>query len=131
MPSFVVGAELLSRSARNWTPNSRSRTHRPSAVSHSPGVADGSEPTTATSSRWPFTLTLSTTNPFSSLKNVTRSIRPERLSTDPDAGFCNRGHHCSRKNLLQRRSRTALHTCENLGCDAFTLPWKLSLLIQV
>src|ERR1039457_866187 len=80
MPSLVVGAALLSNSARNWRPKSRSRTHRPSAVTHSPGLAAGNDPTTVTSSRWPLALTLSTAKPFSSLKKVTRSIRPDRLS---------------------------------------------------
>src|SRR5690242_1903439 len=81
MPSLVVGAVLLSMSARNWRPNSRSWIQRPSAVTHSPALTDGSEPTTATRSRRPLVFTLSTAQPFSSLKKVTRSISPERLST--------------------------------------------------
>src|ERR1019366_1309392 len=80
MPSLVVGAVLLSMSARNWRPNSRSWIQWPWAVSHSPGLTDGREPTTVTRSRCPFALTFRTPNPFSSLKKVTRSIRPERLS---------------------------------------------------
>ena len=35
------------------------------------------------------TLTLSTAKPFSSLKNVTRSIRPERLSAGAGGFVCN------------------------------------------
>ena len=89
MPSLVVGAVLLSSSARNCRPNSRSRTHRPSAVSHSPALTEGRDPTTVTSSRWPLALTLSTAKPFSSLKNVTRSIRPERLSGGAGECACN------------------------------------------
>ena len=89
MPSFVFGAALLSNSARNWRPKSRSRTHRPSAVTHSPALTAGSEPTTVTSSRCPLALTLSTAKPFSSLKNVTRSIRPDRLSGGAGGGGCN------------------------------------------
>jgi hypothetical protein len=60
MPSLVVGAVLVSISARNWRPNSRSCTHRPWAVSHSPALTDGSEPTTVTRSRCPLAFTLST-----------------------------------------------------------------------
>src|SRR5437879_7628999 len=100
MPSRVVGAEVLSRSALNCSPNSRSRTHLPSAVSHSPGLTVENEPTTVTSSRCPRALILTTPKPFSSLKNVMRSIKPVRLSTGVAAAAlvdgcgccCNRSH---------------------------------------
>src|SRR6267142_5939620 len=80
IPSRLVGAVLLRVSALNCSPNSRSRIQWPSAVSHSPALTDGNDPTTAMGSRWPLTFTLRTAKPFSSLKKVTRSIRPERLS---------------------------------------------------
>src|ERR1035437_1854770 len=44
-------------------------------------LTEAREPTTATRSRCPLAFTLSTAQPFSSLKKVTRSISPERLST--------------------------------------------------
>ena len=49
---------------------------------------DGGEPTTATRSRWPFTRTFSTAYPFSSLKKVTCSISPDKLSTAAGARVC-------------------------------------------
>jgi hypothetical protein len=67
-------------------PNSLSWTQRPSAVTHSPALTEVREPTTATKSRCPLAFTLSTAQPFSSLKKVTRSIRPERLSGGRDGG---------------------------------------------
>jgi hypothetical protein len=42
---------------------------------------------TVTKSRCPLALTLRTANPFSSLKKVTRSISPERLSANGVRGF--------------------------------------------
>ena len=75
MPSSEVGAALLS--------------HRPSAVTHSPALTAGNDPTTVTSSRCPLLLTLSTAKPFSSLKKVTRSIRPDRLSGGGGGCACN------------------------------------------
>ncbi len=101
IPSLVLGAVLLSAPARNWRPNSRSRTQCPSAVSHSPGFTEGSEPTTVTSSRCPLALTLRTAKPFSSLKKVTRSISPERLSGGLEEAACNRVEHDSRKGAWQ------------------------------
>ena len=89
MPSRDVGGALLSSSALNCRPNSRSCTHRPSAVSHSPALTAGTGPTTVTGSRLPRTWTLSTAKPFSSLKKVTRSTRPERLSGGDEGGVCN------------------------------------------
>ncbi|SPE62385.1 hypothetical protein SBV1_820018 [Verrucomicrobia bacterium] len=49
-------------------------------MSHSPALTEGREPTTATGSRWPLALTFRTAKPFSSLKKVTRSIKPDKLS---------------------------------------------------
>ena len=80
---------LLSMSARNWRPNSLSWTHCPSAVIHSPALTEAREPTMATRSRCPFAFTLSTAQPFSSLKKVTRSISPERLSAGRRVMFSN------------------------------------------
>ena len=88
IPSLVVGGLRFERSALNCRPCSLSRNQRPSAVSHSPALTEGSEPITVTRSRCPLTLTRSTANPVSSLKKVTRSIRPERLSSGVGEGFC-------------------------------------------
>ena len=63
--------------ALSCSPCSLSRTHVPSAVSHSPAQTVGEEPTTVTRSRWPGAFTRRTQKPESSLKNVTRSMRPE------------------------------------------------------
>jgi hypothetical protein len=103
MPSRVVGAVLVSSSARNCRPNSRSWTHRPWAVSHSPAFTEGSEPTTVTSSRCPLALTLRTANPFSSLKNTTRSINPDRSSGGAEAGVCNQMPLPAEKTLAMKR----------------------------
>src|ERR1035437_4849327 len=95
MPSLVLGAVLLSMSARNCRPNSLSWTQRPSAVTHSPALTEAREPTTATKSRCPLAFTLSTAQPFSSLKKVTRSISPERLSWGrADGGSVRNGSDC-------------------------------------
>src|SRR5580704_5830505 len=87
IPSLDVGAVLESDSAENCKPKSLFRTHRPWAVSHSPALTEGSVPTTVTNSRCPWVFTLRTENPLSSLKKVTRSISPERLSGNED-GRC-------------------------------------------
>src|SRR5258708_5065553 len=44
---------LLSISARNLRPNSRSWPQWPSAVTHSPALTEAREPTKVTRSRWP------------------------------------------------------------------------------
>ena len=51
--------------------------HQPSALSHSPAVTEGSDPTTVVSSRCPRAFTRRTQKPLSLLWNVTRSITPE------------------------------------------------------
>jgi WD40 repeat protein len=61
----------------NCRPCSLSLTHQPSALSHSPAVTEGSDPTTVVSSRCPRVFTRRTQKPLSSLWNVTRSISPE------------------------------------------------------
>src|SRR5579883_266160 len=81
IPSRVVGGVHFNSSARNCSPNCLSWLQRPSAVSHSPAFTEAREPTTVTNSRRARALTFSTAKPVSSLKNVTRSIRPDRLST--------------------------------------------------
>jgi hypothetical protein len=63
--------------ALNCRPCSLSLTHQPSALSHSPAVTEGSDPTTVVSSRCPRAFTRRTQKPLSSLWKVTRSIRPE------------------------------------------------------
>lgn len=50
----------------------------------SPGFTVETTPTTVTKSRWPLTLSFRTTNPFSSFRKVTRSIRPAIDSTLAD-----------------------------------------------
>src|ERR1019366_614771 len=77
----VVGGSVFICRALNWSPCSLSRTHQPSAVSHSPALTEGNDPRTVTSSRCPRTFTRSTANPLSSLKNVTRSTSPA-ISSD-------------------------------------------------
>jgi hypothetical protein len=62
--------------ALNWRPCSLSRTHNPFAVTHSPALTFGNEPSTVTSSRCQRTFTQSTTNPLSELKKVTHSLSP-------------------------------------------------------
>src|SRR5438477_6278948 len=63
--------------ALNCSPCSLSLTHQPSALSHSPAVTEGSDPTTVVSSCCPRAFTRSTQKPLSSLWKVTRSITPE------------------------------------------------------
>src|SRR5580704_2093782 len=75
-PSLVVGGTVFRIFALNWRPCSLSRTHPPSAVSHSPALTDGNEPRIVTGSRCPRTCTRSTAKPLSGLKNVTRSTSP-------------------------------------------------------
>ena len=53
---------------------------QPSALSHSPAVTEGSDPTTVVSSRCPRTFTRRTQKPLSSLWKVTRSMTPEICS---------------------------------------------------
>lgn len=50
--------------------------------------------TTVTRSRCPLAFTLSTAHPFSSLKKVTRSIKPDRLSGGRDGGSVRNGNDC-------------------------------------
>src|SRR5205823_9149383 len=82
IPSAVVGGTVFSVAALNCSPCSLSLTHQPSAVSHSPAVTDGREPTTVTSSGCPFTFTRRTQKPLSSLWKVTRSMSPEICSVE-------------------------------------------------
>src|ERR1017187_7770888 len=75
--SAVGGGTVFMVVALNCSPCSRSLTHQPSALSHSPAVTEGSDPTTVVSSRCPRAFTRRTQKPLSSLWKVTRSIRPE------------------------------------------------------
>ena len=77
IPSAVVGGTVFMVVALNCSPCSLSLTHQPSALSHSPAVTEGSDPTTVVSSRCPRAFTRRTQKPLSSLWKVTRSIRPE------------------------------------------------------
>src|ERR1700687_6413794 len=77
IPSAVVGGTVFMLVALNCSPCSLSLTHQPSALSHSPAVTEGSDPTTVVSSRCPRAFTRRTQKPFSSLWKVTRSITPE------------------------------------------------------
>ena len=80
MPSGVVGATVRSVVALSWRPYSLSRNQAPSAVIHSPGLTDGSVPTTVTTSRCLEAFTRRTQKPESSLKYVTRSMSPSTRS---------------------------------------------------
>jgi hypothetical protein len=77
IPSAVVGGTVFMVLALNCSPCSLSLTHQPSALSHSPAVTEGSDPTTVVSSRCPRVFTRRTQKPLSSLWKVTRSITPE------------------------------------------------------
>src|SRR5438094_9898853 len=77
IPSAVVGGTVFMLVALNCSPCSLSLTHQPSALSHSPAVTEGSDPTTVVSSRCPRPFTRRTQKPLSSLWKVTRSISPE------------------------------------------------------
>src|SRR5438094_7125182 len=77
IPSAVVGGTVVMRVALDCSPCSLSLTHQPSALSHSPAVTEGRDPTTVVSSRCPRAFTRSTQKPLSSLWKVTRSITPE------------------------------------------------------
>ena len=79
-PFGVVGGTVFRVVALNCSPCSLSLTHQPSALSHSPALTDGREPTTVTSSRCPRAFTRRTQKPLSSLWKVTRSINPEICS---------------------------------------------------
>src|ERR1700735_2671230 len=68
IPSVVVGGTVRRTVAFICNPCSLSRTHAPSAVSHSPAQTDGEDPTTVTRSRWPVAFTRRTQKPESSLK---------------------------------------------------------------
>jgi len=121
--ALVVGAVLLSMSARNWRPNSRSWTQLPSAVTHSPALTEAREPTTTTKSRCPFAFTLSTAQPFSSLKNVTRSIRPERLSWGRADGCSVRNGSdcgCTVSDWQGRLVPATLRPCQSTNCALST-----------
>src|ERR1039458_7299441 len=98
IPSAVVGGTVFMMVALNCSPCSLSLTHQPSALSHSPAVTEGSDPTTVVSSRPPRASPAGpggrppaavvparrprafpprTQKPLSSLWKVTRSISPE------------------------------------------------------
>src|ERR1017187_6537659 len=77
IPSAVVGGTVFIMVALNCSPCSRSLTHQPSALNHSPAVTEGSEPMTVVSSLCPRAFTRRTQKPLSSLWKVTRSITPE------------------------------------------------------
>ena len=68
IPSIVVGGTVLRAVAFSCSPCSLLRTQMPSAVSHSPALAEGREPMTVTTPRCPLALTRSTPKPVSSLK---------------------------------------------------------------
>src|ERR1017187_6374147 len=78
--SAVGGGTVFMVVALNCSPCSLSLTHQPSALSHSPAVTEGNDPTTVVSSRCPRAITRKTQKPLSSLWKVTRSITPEMSS---------------------------------------------------
>lgn len=78
-PFHFVAPKLRSLSKTRTSPRSAD-SNWPGSVTHSRALTDCREPTTVAKSRCPFAFTLSTAQPFSSLKKVTRSIKPERLS---------------------------------------------------
>jgi hypothetical protein len=86
-------------------------THQPTALSHSPAVTEGSDPTNVVSSLCPRVFTRRTQKPFSSLWKVTRSISLEISSVaglrSGIAGFM-RGSHfpTDAKGLAELLSRT-------------------------
>src|SRR5215469_3089251 len=111
IPSVVVGGTVFRIVALNCRPCSLSLTHQPLAVSHSPAVTDGSEPTTVTSSRCPFAFTRRTQKPLSSLWKVTRSIKPEICSVEgwrSGVAESMRGLHFAMVGVLGRQARTRL-----------------------
>ncbi len=81
MPVKVVGGEILTKTARNCRPCSRSVTQLPEAEAYSPGETTGAWPMRVISSRSPFTFRRRTQKPFCSLWKVTRSTRPARRSS--------------------------------------------------
>ena len=76
MPGSVVGGAILTNTARNYRPCSRSVTQVPEASAYSAGVTVRVWLMSVTSSRSPLTLSRNTQNPLSALWNVTRSTRP-------------------------------------------------------
>src|ERR1700677_4307686 len=80
MPVSVFGGEILTKTALNCLPCSRSVTHVPDAEAYSPGATVGVCPTRVMSSRSPLTFSRRTQKPLSALWNVTRSTSPARRS---------------------------------------------------
>ena len=89
MPLSVFGGVILTNTARNCLPCSRSVIQLPEAEAYSPGVTLGAWPTSVIRSRSPRTFSRSTQKPLSALWNVTRSTRaeepfgPRRLNFEP------------------------------------------------
>lgn len=73
----MVGGTVFRLLVLNCSPCCLSLTQQPSATSHSPAMAEGSDLITVVSSRCLGTLTRSTQNPLSSLWKVMHSSRPE------------------------------------------------------
>ena len=86
MPLRVFGGAILTNTARNCLPCSRSVTQLPDAEAYSPGVTLGAWPTSVIRSRSPRTFSRSTQKPLSALWNVTRSTRPESCSSEGSEG---------------------------------------------
>ena len=80
MPPRVFGGAILTNTARNCRPCSRSVTQLPEADAYSPGVTVGACPISVIRSRSPLTFSRRTQKPLSALWNVTRSTRPESWS---------------------------------------------------
>jgi hypothetical protein len=80
MPVSVFGGEILTKTALNCLPCSRSVPPAPDADAYSPGATVGVCPTRVMSSRSPLTFRRRTQNPLSALWNVTRSTSPARRS---------------------------------------------------
>src|ERR1035437_7706825 len=85
-------------------------------------LTEAREPTTATRSRCPLAFTLSTAQPFSSLKKVTRSISPERLSTGRDGCSVRNGGDCgcTVSDWQGRLVPATLRPCQSTNCASST-----------
>jgi hypothetical protein len=80
MPPRVFGGAIVTKTARNCLPCSRSVTQLPEADAYSPGVTVGVCPISVIRSRSPLTFSRRTQNPVSVLWNVTLSTSPESWS---------------------------------------------------
>src|SRR5260370_17126605 len=92
----VFGGEILTKTALNCLPCSRSVTHVPDAEAYSPGATVGVCPTRVMSSRSPLTFSRRTQKPLSALCNVPPSTRPTHPSPShlrPPSGSIPTMHH--------------------------------------